>query len=48
MASVLKGDDNQKYKGGFFLTGIEDSDFDYVRDMYKTIGIDTVTDFVGD
>ncbi|MAS45221.1 MAG: phosphonate-binding protein [Rhodobacteraceae bacterium] len=48
MASVLKGDDNQKYKGGFFLTGIEDSDYDYVRDMYKTIGIDTVTDFVGD
>ncbi|MEC9433289.1 MAG: PhnD/SsuA/transferrin family substrate-binding protein [Pseudomonadota bacterium] len=48
MASVLKGEDNQKYKGGFFLTGIQDSDYDYVRSMYKTIGIDTITDFVGD
>ncbi|MGG7568645.1 PhnD/SsuA/transferrin family substrate-binding protein [Rhodovulum sp. DZ06] len=47
MAAVLKGDDNQKYKGGFFLTGIQDSDYDYVRAMYKTIGIDTITDFVG-
>lgn len=47
MGAVLKGDDNQKYAGGFFLTGIQDSDYDYVRDMYKTIGIDTITDFVG-
>ena len=47
MAAVLKGDDNQKYEGGFFLTGIEDSDYDYVRAMYRTIGVDTFRDFVG-
>ncbi|MGP1394297.1 MAG: PhnD/SsuA/transferrin family substrate-binding protein [Inquilinaceae bacterium] len=46
MQSVLQGDDNQKYKGGFFLTDIDDSDYDYVRDMYRTIGVDTVTAFV--
>ena len=46
MNGVLKGDDNQKFKGGFFLTDVKDSDYDYVRSMYKTIGIDTITDFV--
>lgn len=46
MQSVLQGDDNQKYKGGFFLTDIDDSDYDYVRAMYRTIGVDTVTAFV--
>ena len=46
MAAVLTGDDNQKFKGGFFLTDVKDSDYDYVRAMYRTIGIDTITDFV--
>lgn len=47
MAAILKGDDNQKYRGGFFLTEIDDADYDYVRSMYKTIGVDTKA-FVGD
>jgi len=46
MAALLKGDDNQKYEGGFFLTATDDADYDYVRDMYKTIGVDT-SSFVG-
>lgn len=46
MQAVLKGDDNQKFKGGFFLTDVKDSDYDYVRSMYRTIGVDTFTDFV--
>lgn len=46
MAALLKGDDNQKYEGGFFLTATNDADYDYVRDMYKTIGVDT-SSFVG-
>ena len=41
MEAVLQGDDNKKYEGGFFLTGITDADYDYVRAMYKTIGVDT-------
>ncbi|ADZ71259.1 PhnD/SsuA/transferrin family substrate-binding protein [Polymorphum gilvum] len=48
MAAVLKGDDNQKFKGGHFLTEIDDSDYDYVRSMYRTIGVDTFGQFVGD
>ena len=49
MESVLQNtEDNQKYRGGFFLSSIDDADYDYVRSMYKTIGIDTLSQFVGD
>lgn len=47
MAAVLQGDDNKKYDGGFFLTDITDADYDYVRSMYATIGVDTKA-FVGE
>ncbi|GGE96775.1 PhnD/SsuA/transferrin family substrate-binding protein [Stappia taiwanensis] len=47
MAAILKGDDNQKYKGGFFLNEVNDSDYDYVRSMYATIGVDSNA-FVGE
>ncbi len=46
MGAILDGQDNQKYKGGFFLTKVQDSDYDYVRMMYETIGVDTDA-FVG-
>jgi phosphonate transport system substrate-binding protein len=48
LAAVLKGDDNQKYRGGFFLSSVDDADYDYVRSMYKTIGVERFTSFVGD
>lgn len=48
MQAILKGEDNAKYKGGFFLSTIDDSDYDYVRSMYATIGIDTFVEFIGD
>ncbi|MEM9145478.1 MAG: PhnD/SsuA/transferrin family substrate-binding protein [Pseudomonadota bacterium] len=48
LGAVLKGDDNQKYAGGFFLTSIDDADYDYVRAMYRTIGVDRFSAFVGD
>lgn len=47
MEAVLSADGNQKYRGGFFLETVDDADYDYVRSMYKTIGINTFTDFVG-
>lgn len=46
MAAILTGEDNQKFKGGFFLTDVADGDYDYVRSMYATIGVDTKS-FVG-
>lgn len=48
MQAVLKGDDNKKYRGGFFLPKVADSDYDYVRSMYKTIGVNSIKAFVGD
>lgn len=47
MSAVLTGDDNQKYKGGFFLNTVKDQDYDYVRAMYETIGVDSFNQFVG-
>ncbi len=47
MEAVLAGVDNKKYEGGFFLASVDDSDYDYVRAMYRTIGIDSFGTFVG-
>ncbi len=47
LAEVVKGDDNQKYLGGHFLSTIEDKDYNYVRSMYSTIGVDKFNAFVG-
>lgn len=46
--AVLTGEDNQKYAGGHWLKTIDDSDYEYVRAMYRTIGVQTFASFVGD
>jgi len=48
LAAVTSTDDNKKYLGGTFLTNTKDKDYDYVRSMYKTIGVDSFASFVGD
>lgn len=47
MTAVLSADGNQKYRGGFFIETVNDEDYDYVRSMYRTIGVDTFNAFVG-
>lgn len=47
LEAVLQGEDNQKYGGGSFLANISDADYDYVRSMYRTIGIADFSQFVG-
>ena len=47
MAAVLEGEDNDKYEGGFFLGSVDDADYDYVRAMYRTIGIEDFGTFIG-
>ena len=40
MAAVLNGGkDNEKFVGGSFITNIDDSEYNYVRSMYETVGI---------
>lgn len=46
MGAVLEGEDNKKFKGGIFITDIKDSDYDYVRSMYRTIGVENFNSFV--
>lgn len=47
MSAVVQGEDNKKFMGGFFITDVQDSDYDYVRSMYATIGVNTFDGFVG-
>jgi phosphonate transport system substrate-binding protein len=48
VATILKGEDNKKYKGMKFLTNVKDSDYNYVRTMYKTIGQTKFSKFPGE
>ncbi len=36
--AILSGEDNKKYQGMKFLSNIKDSDYNYVRSMYATVG----------
>ncbi len=36
--AILAGEDNKKYGGMRFLPDIKDQDYDYVRQMFKTVG----------
>jgi phosphonate transport system substrate-binding protein len=47
-AILAGGEENQKYVGMRFLPGVQDSDYDYVRAMYATIGYPQFSEFVGD
>lgn len=47
IAAILEGEDNQKYAGMQFLPGVQDRDYQYIRDAYATIGYPQYADFVG-
>ncbi|MCF8055950.1 MAG: PhnD/SsuA/transferrin family substrate-binding protein [Desulfocapsa sp.] len=44
--AILQGEDNKKYTGMRFLPGVKDSDYNYVRSMYITIGYPKFAGFV--
>jgi phosphonate transport system substrate-binding protein len=46
LAALLNGKDNAKYEGAA-LVDVTDSDYDVVRSMYRAIGADDFTEFVG-
>jgi phosphonate transport system substrate-binding protein len=48
VAAILKGEDNQKFKGMKFLLSVKDSDYDYVRAMYQTAGYPQFSKFPGE
>lgn len=47
LAALLEGKDSQKYAGATLVIP-NDSDYDVVRSMYRAIGVDDFTEFVGD
>ncbi|GAB4188817.1 MAG: phosphate/phosphite/phosphonate ABC transporter substrate-binding protein [Thalassobaculales bacterium] len=46
--AVVGVKENRKYLGMVFLPTIKDSDYNYVRSMYRTIGYPEYADFVGE
>ena len=44
--AILRGQDNQKYQGMKIITPVKDSDYDYVRSMYRTIGFPRFSEFI--
>ncbi|MGQ0573803.1 MAG: PhnD/SsuA/transferrin family substrate-binding protein [Pseudonocardia sp.] len=47
LAAMLEGKDNAKYADATLVT-VTDADYDVVRSMYRAIGVDDFTEFVGD
>lgn len=47
LTAMLEGKDNAKYENATLVLA-DDSDYDPVRSMYRAIGIDDFTEFVGD
>jgi phosphonate transport system substrate-binding protein len=45
---IMKGEDNQKFKGMKFLSGVKDADYNAIREMYRTIGHTRLASFVGE
>ena len=45
--AALVGEDNKKYRGGKFLANIKDSDYEYVRQAYITVGAENLAKFLG-
>ena len=39
LAAIMTSEMNKKYSGGYFLTQIDDSDYDRIRDMYESTGL---------
>lgn len=44
--AALKGEENKKYIGGQFIPTVEDSDYEYVRQAYITVGAKSLAKFL--
>jgi len=44
--AALKGEENKKYRGGKFIPTVKDSDYEYVRQAYITVGAESLAKFI--
>ncbi len=44
--AALKGEENKKYLGGKFIPTVKDSDYEYVRQAYITVGAESLAKFI--
>jgi phosphonate transport system substrate-binding protein len=46
-AAVTSTDANRKYVGGKFIADVRDSDYEIIRQMYRSVGIESFSKFAG-
>ena len=46
MEAAIKGEENKKYIGGQFIPTVKDSDYEYVRQAYITVGAENLAKFI--
>ncbi|MGF1682129.1 PhnD/SsuA/transferrin family substrate-binding protein [Photobacterium makurazakiensis] len=46
--AIMSAEMNKKYTGGRFLTDVDDSDYDYIRRMYQSVGLMSFDKFLGE
>lgn len=44
--AALRGEENKKYLGGKFIPNVKDSDYEYVRKAYITVGAESLAKFI--
>jgi phosphonate transport system substrate-binding protein len=47
LQAILQVEANQRWAGGTFLANIQDRDYDVIRAMYRAVGINEFTRFIG-
>lgn len=47
LQAILQVEANQRWAGGTFLANVQDRDYDIVRQMYRAVGINEFTRFIG-
>ncbi len=47
LEAILQVEANQRWAGGTFLPNVQDRDYDGIRQMYRAVGVNEFTKFIG-
>jgi phosphonate transport system substrate-binding protein len=45
--AILQVESNARWAGGTFLPNVQDRDYDGIRQMYRSVGVNEFTRFIG-